>query len=148
MSAAYDTAVQEGQPPQEAADQPPQAAADQPQAVEDAVADMEAEEEARALKPVSPRGTPVARVPLGGCETYMSAIVSHSGRQLRQVVLGMTDAELVATIGQVVSVFPGGSGSPVSATGGRPVSATEATASSSQDCQPQAADQCQLQAAV
>ena len=133
LSTAFVTAVPE--------DQPPQAAADQPQAAEcgqQSVADMTAEDALRALKPVSPRGTPVPRVPSGGCETYMSAIVSHSGRQLRQVVLGMTDAELVATIGKVVSVNP-------PATCGSP---GEATASSSQDCQPQAADQCQLQAAI
>ena len=88
MSTAFVTAIQEGQPPQEAADQPPQAAADQPpqaaadqpQAVEDADADMQAAEDARALRPVSPRGTAVPRVPSGGAETYVSAIVSHSGR--------------------------------------------------------------------
>ena len=149
MSTAYVTAVQEGQPPQEAADQPPQAAADQPpqaaadqppqaaadqpQAVADADADMQAAEEARALRPVSPRGTAVPRVPSGGAETYVSAIVSHSGRQLKQVVLGMSEAEVCAMFSQALSNLSRGSGSPVSATGGR-----QATASSPQG-QPQAA---------
>ena len=91
-----------------------------------------------ALKPVSPRGIPVAQAAHGGGETYLRAIYSASGRQLRQVIHGMSDAELIATIGKVVNVNP-------PATCGSP---GEATASSSQDCQPQAADQGQLQAAV
>ena len=103
---------------------------------------MQAAEDARALRPVSPRGTAVPQVPSGGPETYVNAIVNHSGRQLKQVIMGMPEAEVCLMFGQaLMSNLSRGSGSPVSATGGIPESATEATASSSHQPQgqPQAA---------
>ena len=147
MSAAYDTAVQEGQPPQEAADQPPQAAADQPpqaaadqpQAVEDADADMQAAEDARALRPVSPRGTAVPQVPSGGPETYVNAIVNHSGRQLKQVIMGMPEAEVCLMFGQaLLSNLSRGSGqATASSPQGQPQAAVDVAANVPQEPDPE-----------
>ena len=65
------------------------------QAAEQDAPDMNA---AEAAKPDTPRGVPEVETARAGPSTYLKAIVSASGRQIRQVISGMSDAELFQVV--------------------------------------------------
>ena len=104
--------------------QPQAAEGGQPQAADpDAMGDPQP-------KPDTPRGVVEVQAPRGGPETYLQAIVSKSARHIRQVISGMSDAEVFQVVGQ--RFLPQSQGM---------------MGSYSQDGQPPAADSGQLQAA-